>query len=330
MAIDPDVQVLLDEADARFDALVGRVVALEELAMAPPAPSPEPQPPAPEPPPWGNIGRFLPAGFAAAYDLPVGHLGHNPSLPLIAPPADVATLSGGVWSVQRDWSASVEGFSLDFGEARIDLIGHHVSGAVLRLPNLTSGKRVAIDGGGLLSYFTASNPAGNSCDVFTDIAVHSFVVLGANGDVFKNGTDDTGEAFDGFVSMMADPGDSSGKHYDCAQTFFNGHSHLERVVIDWADIGTVAATTGAMFTQHTATSFARDIHVLHPGGTWFPLRPTSSGVDDWDRIHIWGERKPVAGRNQLAPTAVFRVLVESDMPNNFVNDVPDARDFVIA
>jgi len=145
--------------------------------------------------------------------------------------------------------------------------------------------------------------------------------------VFKNGQDQAGYAGDGFVRMMADPGDSSGKHYDCAQTFFNGYSYLERVVIDWADIGTIAATTGAMFTQHTATSHAEDIHVLHPGGTWFPLRPTSSGLNVWRRIHIWGERKPVSGRTNLAPTAVFRILSVDDLPDQYVNDVEGAADY---
>ncbi len=217
----------------------------------------------------------LPTG--GAVELPVGTLG-----PRTANAIDPATVSGisrsgGVWQMNRDWDETVHGGYLNFGAAALDVNGRTVLGFTIDVPSGLTSNHV-IDGGGEVGYFTISNPLQRSHNSYIRLIdeAHHYTATGVVGDAIKVGS---GFSYhhDAVIVMDVRPGGPNDKHYDGAQIFGSGAALLQRIVIDWNDAGTIANTTGALFTQEGAALTARDILILDPGGTWQPIRLSGSG-----------------------------------------------------
>ena len=99
-------------------------------------------------------------------------------------------------------------------------------------------------------------------------------------------------------------------------------------MIDWNGAGTIANTTGALFTQDNGALVARDILILDPGGTWQTIRLSGTGHHDVARIQVVGSRGANAGNGSLAPTALVKITNGSGT-FNLINNVPGAADWLI-
>lgn len=234
------------------------------------------------------------------------------------------------WRMDRDWDETVDGGYLDFGAATLELNDHEVVGFRIEVPEDTGAGHI-IEGGGTAGHFQVTNPGRfphNSYLRNVDLA-YSYLLAGVVGDAIKVNVG-TSTHRDAFIEMDVVPGGKEDKHYDGLQVFRSGFAVLDRVIIDWNGAGSIANTTGAIFTHDEASLTARDIVILNPGGTWQPVRLQATGVHDVDRMQVVGDRQP--NRNQpekLAPTALVRLNSEAD---RFVlyNDVPGAEDWLIS
>ncbi len=280
-------------------------------------------------PPQAGAPWSIPSGSDVAVALPQGQLG-----PRTATPIDPATISGisysgGVWTMNRDWDETVDGGYLDFGAAALRPDGHRVLGFRIEVPANVAGGHL-IDGGGEVAWFEVSNPDQNSHNSFIRHAMyaHHYIARGVVGDAIKVGQG-SAHHHDAYIEMDVRPGGSSDKHYDGVQVFNQGDLRLERIVIEWADAGVFANTTGALFTQQNAAVHARDLLVLNPGGTWQPVRLSGSGSHDVDRIQVIGERRPNNNSpDKLAPTAAIKVTNGSGTFTVW-NEVAGADDWLI-
>ena len=275
----------------------------------------------------GNPGTpTLPT--SGAVQLPAGTLGPRTSNAINPATVSGISRSGTIWQMNRDWDETVHGGYLDFGEGSLDLNGRTVEGFTIEVPpGLGSGH--VIDGGGTVGYFEITNPDQRSHNSYIRVVdrAHHYVASGVVGDAIKVPRG-LAHHHDALIEMDVRPGGPNDKHYDGAQIFSNGSARLERIVIDWNDAGTIANTTGALFTQDNASLTARDILILEPGGTWQPIRLSGSGDHDVARIQIVGETGLNAGNGKPAPTALVKITNGSGT-FNLINDVPGTDDWLI-
>lgn len=260
--------------------------------------------------------------------IPTGSLGPRTSTAIN--PAYVAGISrtGNVWKMERDWDETRHGGYLDFGEGSLDVNGRTVEGFVIEVPEGLGAGHV-IDGGGTVGYFEITNPDRHSHNSYIRVIdrAHHYTATGVVGDAIKV-PEGYAHHHDAVIVMDVRPGGPSDKHYDGAQIFANGSARLERIVIDWNDAGTIANTTGALFTQDNGALVARDILILDPAGTWQPIRMSGSGHHDVARIQVVGSRGPNAGNGSLAPTALVKITNGSGT-FNLINNVPGAANWLV-
>ena len=282
---------------------------------------------APSPPSLGGLWS-VPGGVAVRVGLPQGTLGPRTSVAVDPASVPGISFSGGIWTMSRDWDESVEGGYLDFGAAMLRPNGHRVLGFRIQVPGGISANHL-IDGGGEVGWFEITNPAQNSHNSFIrhGMYAHHYIARGVVGDAIKVGQG-SAHHHDAYIEMDVRPGGPSDKHYDGAQVFNQGTARLERIVFEWNDAGTLAATAGAVFSQQNASMTVRDILVLNPGGTFYPIRSGGSGAHDIDRIQVIGQQRPNAQGHGLAPTYLVRVT-NGYPPFTLYNDVPGAQDRVV-
>ena len=275
-------------------------------------------------PPW-----TLPPGSNVVINLPTGTLGVRET-PSISAAAAGIPLSGGIYTMNRNWDDVVEGAHLNFGAARLNVNGRQVLGFKIEVPNGISATHL-IDGNGEIGYFEISNPNQytHNSQIRGNLVCHHYIARGVVGDCQKVGTNTVQEHYDAYVEMDVRPGGATDKHYDGAQVFFNGDCRMERIVVEWGDAGTIANTTGALFTQNTARLYARDFLVLNPGGTWQPIRLSGTGPHDCDDMQVIGQREPNNNSpDKLAPTHCVKITNGSGT-FTLQNDVPGAGSFLV-
>ena len=277
----------------------------------------------------GGVPWVVPGGVGVAVALPQGVLG--PRTGVAVDPASVSGVSfaGGVWTMNRDWDEVRDGGYLDFGAAALRPNGHSVRGFRIEVPAGVAGGHL-IDGGGEVGWFEVSNPSRHEHNSFIRHSMHAhhYIARGVVGDAIKVG-EGSAHHHDAYIEMDVRPGGATDKHYDGVQVFNRGTLRLERVVIEWADAGVIANTTGALFTQESGALFSRDVLVLNPGGTWQPVRLSGSGDHDVDRIQVIGQRR--SNNNspaKLAPTAAVKVTNGSGTFTLW-NGVAGAADWLI-
>ena len=267
--------------------------------------------------------------FVARVDLPVGALGPRSTTAIDPRVVEGISWTGSAWEMERDWNEDIDGGYLDFGESALDVNGHQVLGFRIEV-SVPTGSGHVIDGGGEVGFFEITNPQRRSHNSFirdVDLA-HHYVALGVVGDAIKV-AEGHSVHHDAYIEMDVRPGGPDDKHYDGVQVFGSGSAGLERIVINWNDAGTIANTTGAIFTQDEGSLTARDIVVLNPGGTWQPIRLGGTGTHDVDDIQIVGVRR--ANNNQPesdAPTALVKITNDSDLFTLY-NEVPGTSDWLI-
>ncbi len=264
---------------------------------------------------------------SGAVEAPRGTLGPRTTVAIDPATVPGMTRTNGLWQMNRDWDEIKEGGYLDFGPGALDVNGRKVEGFTIEVGPGLEGKHV-IDGGGIVGYFEISNPARRSHNSYIRVIdeAYNYIATGVVGDAIK-----VPEGFsyhrDALIVMDVVPGGANDKHYDGAQIFGSGSARLERIVIDWNDAGTVANTTGAIFTQDGASLTARDILIVDPGGTWQPVRLSGSGPHDVARIQVIGTREPNNTSGKLAPTALVKITNGSGT-FNLINDVPGTDDWL--
>lgn len=275
---------------------------------APPPPTTTVAPPPVPVAPRAGAPWTIPGGARVSVQLPQGTLGPRTGVAVDPSTVPGISFSGGAWTMQRDWDETRDGGYLAFGAAALRPNGHRVLGFRIEVPGgLGSGH--LIDGGGEVGHFEITNPWQNSHNSFIrhQMHAHHYIARGVVGDAIKVGIG-SAHHHDAYIEMDVRPGGPNDKHYDGAQIFNRGTARLERIVIEWANAGTIANTTGALFTQQNAALTARDILVLNPGGTWQPVRLSGSGTHDVDSLQVIGSRQPNNGSpNKLAPTAAVKV-----------------------
>ena len=259
---------------------------------------------------------------------PTGSLG--PRTTTAVNPANVAGIvrTGNIWKMERDWDETRDGGFLDFGEGSLDVNGRTVEGFVIEVPEGLGAGHV-IDGGGTVGYFEITNPDRHSHNSYIRVIdrAHHYTATGVVGDAIKV-PEGYAHHHDAVIIMDVRPGGPNDKHYDGAQVFANGSARLERIVIDGNGAGTIANTTGALFTQDNGALVACDILILDPGGTWQTIRLSGSGHHDVARIQVVGSRGANAGNGSLAPTALVKITNGSGT-FNLINNVTGAADWLI-
>ncbi len=286
-------------------------------------PQPEGDPPqSVPPPPWG-------ADLVAQVHTPEGKLGPRTEVAVDPRLIDGISWTGSRWQAERDWNEEIDGGYLDFGAAALDVNGHQLLGFRIEVPAGMATRHV-VDGGGEVGYFEMTNPRNEPHNSYLheiDLA-HHYVALGVAGDAIKL-SEGAASHHDAYIEMDVLPGGADGAHYDGVQAFRSGSITLERIVIDWNDAGTIANTTGAIFTQDAASLTARDIIVLDPGGTWQPIRLSGSGPHDVDDVQVTGQRRPNNNQpNNDAPIAIVKITNDSDT-FTLHNEVPGTDDWLI-
>lgn len=284
--------------------------------------------PPPSEPPSGDVPWTLPAGSTVVVNLPGGTLGVREASS-VSPESQGITASGGIYTMNRNWDDVVEGAYLDFGAARLNVNGKQVLGFKIEIPNGISSNHL-IDGAGEIGYFEISNPNqySHNSQIRGNLVCHHYIAKGVVGDCQKVGTNTTQEHYDAYVEMDVRPGGAQDKHYDGAQVFFNGNCTMERIVVEWGEAGTIANTTGALFTQNTASLYCRDFLVLNPAGTWQPIRLSGSGTHNCDDMQVIGPRGPNNNQGSLAPTYCVKITNGSGT-FTLQNDCPGSGDFLV-
>lgn len=267
--------------------------------------------------------------FVARVQTPIGPLGPRTGQPVDPREVDQISWTGTGWRMDRDWDELVDGGFLDLGAASLELNGHTVLGFRIEVPSGIESGHV-IDGRGTAGFFRVTNPnrfPHNSSLRGLDLA-YNYHLSGVVGDAIKVGEGSSAHR-DAVIEMDVAPGGPDDKHYDGVQVFNRGMLRLERVVIEWADAGVIANTTGALFTQQSGALFSRDLLVLNPGGTWQPVRLSGSGDHDVDRIQLIGQRRPNNNSpDKLAPTAAVKITNGSGTFTVW-NGVAGAADWLI-
>ena len=143
--------------------------------------------------------------------------------------------------------------------------GHSVRGFRIEVPANAAGGHL-IDGGGEVGWFEVSNPLRHSHNSFIRHSTHAhhYIARGVVGDAIKVG-EGSAHHHDAYIEMDVRPDGATDKHYDGVQVFNRGTLRLERVVIEWAEAGVIANTTGALFAQQSGALYSRDLLVLNPG-----------------------------------------------------------------
>ena len=278
--------------------------------------------------PSGDSPWTLPPGANVQVELPRGTLGPRTSNAVNPAGVDGITKEGGEWVMRRDWDENTDGGYLDFGAATLDPNGHTVLGFRLQVPAGQSAGHI-IDGGGEVGYFEITNPNQHSHNAFIRHSMHAhhYISRGVVGDAIKVGQG-TAHHHDAYVEMDVRPGGPNDKHYDGAQIFNQGKARLERIVFEWNNAGSIAATAGAVFSQQDGSMTVRDILILNPGGTWYPVRVGGTGAHDVDKIQVIGERQPNRGNGNLAPSHIVRIT-NGHPKFTLFNDVPGANSWII-
>lgn len=288
--------------------------------------------PFPPAPPSGDAPWTLPAGSNVVVNLPSGSLGVR-TASSVSPESVGITASGGVYTMNRNWDESVEGSYLEFGANRLNVNGKQILGFRIEVPNNITSNHL-IDGNGEIGYFEIRNPGQYSHNSHIRggkggaLVCHHYIARGVVGDCQKVGTDTRQEHYDAYVEMDVRPGGATDKHYDGAQVFFNGDCVMERIVVEWNEAGTIANTTGALFTQNTAKLYARDFLVLNPGGTWQPVRLSGSGAHDCDNFQVIGPQGANNGTGKPAPSYCVKITNGSGT-FTLQNDCPGSADFLV-
>ncbi len=274
--------------------------------------------------PW-----VIPGGVGVSVALPQGQLG--PRTATAIDPSTVSGISfgGGVWTMSRDWNDTTDGGYLDFGAAALHSNGHTVLGFRIEVPTgLSTGH--LIQGGGEVGYFEVRNPDQNKhASMFRHgMVAHHYIARGVVGDGIKV-AEGLAHHHDAYIEMNVRPGGPNDTHYDGAQIFRQGSALFERIVFEWANAGTIANTTGAVFTQDTAALEMRDVLILNPGGTWQPVRLSGSGRHQIDDVQVIGTRQPNNGDpSKLAPTAAVKIT-NGSAKFTLHNGVDGAADWLI-
>ena len=267
--------------------------------------------------------------------LPQGTLG-----PRTATPVNPATVTGisksdDTWVMNRDWDETIHGGYLDFGVSRLLPKGHTVLGFKMECGPIGGGahmiRSVTQNQIPELGYFEITNPNQfvNSTYLNGHMHAHHYICRGVTADCVKNGSSHhEGYHHDAFWTFNPIPsGDTTSKHVDGAQYFNTATGRLERIVVDWNEAGTVAQTTGALFTQDGAGMYARNILILNPGGTFRICRLHGTGVNDLDFIQAIGVQKFPGKFDTLTPTHIVLIAPQRRFANLF-NDVPGAGDWM--
>ena len=210
----------------------------------------------PAPPPSGAVPWSIPGGQTVAVSLPQGTLGPRTATGIDPSTVDGISFGGGVWTMNRDWDELSDGGYLDFGAAALRPNGHQVLGFRIEVPSNVAGGHL-IDSGGEVGWFEISNPNQFSHNSFIRHEMHAHHYI-AGGWWVMPSRSGLGSAHhhDAYIEMDVRPGGSTDKHYDGVQVFNQGTLRLERVVIEWADAGMIANTTGALFTQTNAALYS--------------------------------------------------------------------------
>jgi hypothetical protein len=232
--------------------------------------------------------------------------------------------------MRRDWDEEIEGGYLDFGSAALDVNGHVLLGFRIEVPpGLDNGN--VVDRAKEVGYFEITNPEQNPHNSYLNRVelAHHYLALGVVGDAIKVGEGHSSH-HDAYIAMNVLPGGPDDKHYDGAQIFRSGSAELARIVIDWNNAGTIANTTGAIFTHDEASLTAHDIVVLRPGGTWQTIRLSGRGPHELDDIQVFGVQAPNnLQEGSRAPTALVKIANLAE-PFTLYNEVPGAQDWLVA